>query len=314
MKPLQYCFHFKVAAKLASSTVNKRTILSEAASLFDPLRWLSPINIRAKVYIQELWIRQKDWDEPVDDDFKAAWVSFKEQLPDIENISIPRWVFTTRTSRWELHGFSDASEQACTAVVYLVTYDNDTYRSSLILAKTKVAPVKRLSIPRLELCSAQLMSKITNFIRLQLLDQPTRLCCWIDSQVVLAWLNGHPIHWSTFVGNKFCEILTDIASMGATPLQLQQSTLWWNVPYWLQQDPDYWPRITVPETTDCEAKTKKNVFRTAIQDSSLYDWCSCFSSLARLTRYFSFLFRWKRNALLNPGSEKLSKPSLRNFS
>ena len=322
-KPLQDCFQFKVAAKPASSTVTKRTMLSEIASLFDPLGWLSPIIIRAKVYIQELWIRQKDWDEPVDDDLKAAWVSFKEQLPDIENISIPRWVFTTRTSRWELHGFSDASERAYAAVIYLVTYDEDTYQSSLILAKTKVAPVKRLSFPRLELCGAQLLSRIISFTKQQLLDQPTRVLCWTDSQVVLAWLKGHPTRWNTFVGNKVSEILTaapyadwkhvdthnnpaDIASRGATPLQLQQSTLWWNGPRWLQQGPDFWPQITVPETTDCEAKTNTNVFRSAIQDSSLYDWCSRFSSLARLTRYFSFLYRWKHNALLNPFSEKLS--------
>ena len=183
-KPNPDSFQFKVSIKTSNNVITKRSMLSEIASLFYPLGWLAPVIIKAKIYIQELWIRGKDWDVPVDDDLHEAWLTFKAQLPDIKSIPIPRWVFTNRN--YELHGFADASEQAFAAVVYLVTcHSNQIYKSSIILAKTKVAPVQRRSIPQLELYGAQLLARVVVALRKELQVQPDQTYCWSDSKTVL---------------------------------------------------------------------------------------------------------------------------------
>ena len=105
----------------------------------------------------------------------------------------------------------------------------------------------------------------------------------------------------------------DIASRGATPAQLNESTLWWHGPTWLQTGPASWPQTRLPETTDCEAKNITKIFQSSIKHTSTYDWLSRYSSLAKLTRHISYLYRWKHNAGLKPGEEKLSSPSAKNY-
>ena len=151
--PQSDCFCFKVSLGIKPSIITKRTMLSEIAGLFDPLGWLAPIIIRCKIMIQELWIRGLDWDTPVDEDIKGAWTSIRMQLSHISQLRIPRWFLTNKDSFWELHGFSDASQRAYAAVIYLVyKYNSEVYKVFLISAKSKVAPVKTMAIPRLELC------------------------------------------------------------------------------------------------------------------------------------------------------------------
>ena len=323
-------FQFRVRPQVTLPTVTKRTMLSEIASLFDPLGWLAPVIITAKVYIQELWIRQLDWDQQVHEDLHQAWKDFKAQLPNIERIQIPRWVYTTGNSPWELHGFADASERAYAAVLYLVHSGcNGTYHISLITAKTKVAPVKKLSIPRLELCAAQLLSRLIHSTSQQLIENPSKVFCWSDSKTAMAWLQGHPSRWHTFVANRVSEInsLTegarwghvssaqnpaDLATRGATPTQLEDSDLWWYGPEWLRLGPSHWPHNDNSAlVTEEEIKCNTKIFQTTVQDTRLYDWISRYSSLSRLTRLLSFLFLCKTNSNSLTGAERELTPTAR---
>lgn len=105
----------------------------------------------------------------------------------------------------ELHGFCDASEEAYAAVTYLKSvYTSGRSHVSLIMAKTKVAPLKRQTIPRLELCGAVLLSRTLKHVK-DILQIPTsRINAWTDSMVVLDWLRGNPRRFKTFVPfNKY---------------------------------------------------------------------------------------------------------------
>ena len=85
----------------------------------------------------------------------------------------------------ELHGFCDASEQAYAAVVYLRMTDTDgNIQIALVTSKTKVAPIKRLTIPRLELCGAQLLARLLHHPK-QVFNLPlTQMSAWTDSTMV----------------------------------------------------------------------------------------------------------------------------------
>ena len=148
-----------------------------------------------------------------------------------------------------LHGFCDASETAYAAVVYVgTTYDQSPVTCRLVLAKTKV---ETLSIPRLELCGANLLAKILSSTR-DTLNLPIEdVHAWCDSTIVLAWLDGAPKRYKTYVGNRIASIIpsvawrhvptqdnpADCASRGLTPKELKFHDLWWNGPSWLYHQP-----------------------------------------------------------------------------
>ncbi|XP_025995450.1 uncharacterized protein LOC113004946 [Solenopsis invicta] len=197
------CFAFSAPSPLqAHHTTTKRALLSCIARIFDPLGWIAPINIIAKKFLQELWAHRLDWDDELSYSLRPRWNDFTQQLEEMPTIVIPRWFGTdSRSSDIELHGFSDASQVAIAAVVYLRVTSPVGIRVSVITAKAKVAPLKRPTIPRLELSAAVLLVKQILKIRetLDLTRAPTHL--WSDSAVALAWIKSHPSRWKEFVKN-----------------------------------------------------------------------------------------------------------------
>ena len=173
---------------------SKRGIISDVARTFDVLGWISPAILPMKVLFQELWERQLGWDDEVPDVLREKHTKWREELPLLASIRLPRCYHSEEPAlSMTLHGFCDASETAYAAVVYLrTTYDQGPVTCRLVLAKTKVAPVKTLSIPRLELCGANLLAKILSSTR-DTLNLPTNdVHAWCDSTIVLAWLDGAP--------------------------------------------------------------------------------------------------------------------------
>ena len=121
-----------------------------------------------KILYQRLWEEQLEWDEPVPEPHLSNHLTWREELLVLTELHIPRCYYTsTHRKRVELHRFCDASEAAYSAVVYLrATYSDHTVPSCrLVIAKTKVAPVKQLTIPCLELCGASLLAKFLTTVR-----------------------------------------------------------------------------------------------------------------------------------------------------
>ncbi|XP_025264356.1 uncharacterized protein LOC112637891 [Camponotus floridanus] len=297
---------------IALPSVTKRSVLSLVAQLFDPLGWLAPVVVRAKIAFQSTWLQGLEWDAPLDDASASAWITFHAQIPVLEQIRVPRWINLGHScTRIEVHGFSDASERAYSAVVYLKTWSNDSWIVRLVTAKTKVTPLKQVSLPRLELSAAVLFCRLAKHA-LGILDLTAPLHLWTDSTVTLGWIRGHPSRWQTYVANRVSEIQrttpqaawhhvpgqdnpADCASRGLSPKELLSHPLWWQGPPWLSLDATAWPTAVghITEEHLPEKRTRVHVKATAAPMSEAAELVR-FSSLKRLLRVTAWCRRWLR--------------------
>ena len=139
---------------------------------------------------------------------QTKWLNFRQELRILEGLRIPCWLGTVRTSVLQLHGFL-ASEKVYAACVYMTATDNHShFQSNLVIAKSQVAPIKTISLPKLELCGTLLLSQLVVHTIKDLCNDSLVVFCWMDSQVILGWLNGAPNRWHTFVANRVSQILT----------------------------------------------------------------------------------------------------------
>jgi hypothetical protein len=289
--------------------MTKRVLLSELSKVFDPLGWLSPTTIKAKILCQELWKLKLGWDEELPTAVTEEWNRYQSELKLIEKIQIPRCITAPKALGFQLHGFCDASKNAYNAVVYLRTQlENDTSLVRLVAAKSKVAPIKQVSIPRLELCGAVILSKLLTNIK-ESLNINCELFGWTDSTVVLDWLADLPCRWETFVANRVAEIQglipakdwrhvkseenpADCASRGIPASELIEKSLWWSGPEWLKNSsfPIY-RQAEVQEDGELEKKEKEFVGHACVEPSLV----SAFSSLTTLNRVTAHCLRFVHN-------------------
>ncbi|XP_011685182.1 PREDICTED: uncharacterized protein LOC105448357 [Wasmannia auropunctata] len=201
--PARDVFQFHVSLPDLIPTT-KRAALSTIARLFDPLGWVTPVTVAAKIFIQKLWRLKYGWNEELPADVMTQWRTIYYSLSHLNGLALPRWSgFGSDSTRLELHGFADASSCAYAAVVYIrVTSLYGDTTTTLLAGKSKVAPLKPISIPRLELSAAVLLSRLMNFIASSLKLEHVPSVCWSDSTVVLAWLNQDPSKWRTFVTHR----------------------------------------------------------------------------------------------------------------
>ncbi|XP_011687025.1 PREDICTED: uncharacterized protein LOC105449468 [Wasmannia auropunctata] len=254
--PAEDAFSFSTQA-ISVAEVTKRSVLSLTARLFDPLGWLAPIVVSAKIAFQATWLQGVDWDEPLDEAATRRWRAYQSELPLLERVRVPRWLACGGTDV-QLHGFADASERAYAAVIYLRAEIDGAYQTTLVMAKTKVAPIKPVSLPRLELCAAALLARLAAHVLMSLKLSNAALHLWSDSTVALSWIRSHPTRWKTYVANRVADIQTtvpetrwrhvpgvdnpaDCASRGIPPGELVKHSLWWRGPSWLRAEPSSWP-------------------------------------------------------------------------
>jgi len=160
----------KQISLLIPTFYTKRTLLSEIATIFDPIGWLAPLIIVAKILMQRVHQLKTAWDKALPENIQQQWLSFKQDLSNLKDLEIPRYYSHVTSTidyssirqenvQYCLIGFSDTSERAFSAVVYLGIYrHNQSPIISLVMSKTRVAPCKTVSIPRLELCGALLLA------------------------------------------------------------------------------------------------------------------------------------------------------------
>ena len=147
-------------------------MLSTTASLFDPLGFLSPVLLIPKIIMQQLCRLKLDWDEPTPDDLERQWLQWIGEMPLLQDQRIHRCLKPEHASgsfTTELHYFSDASEVAYGAVCYVkLLYDDGKIQVSLLIAKSRLAPIKLVTIPRLELCGAVLAVRLHEIVSKEL--------------------------------------------------------------------------------------------------------------------------------------------------
>ena len=159
------------------------------------------MTVLAKMFFQSLWYRNisdepesktVDWDDALPSSLLSEWNSVFNELYAANTISIPRWIFHKPEFYVEVHGFGDALSKAIAATVYLRIITADQVKSNLLVAKTKLAPVKTVSIARLELCAAVLLTKLTHHIVKTLPLEHCSIYLWSDSKDALAWIVSLP--------------------------------------------------------------------------------------------------------------------------
>ncbi|XP_043502762.1 uncharacterized protein LOC122524512 [Polistes fuscatus] len=303
----QYTVHF------AKTNHTKRTALSAISRIFDPLGFLSPIVIKAKIFLQQLWLSRLDWDTPFNSVLSSSWNDIYYDLTQLSSIQISRSVsLDCAPEDLILHIFSDASQAAYACVAYIESITKNNDRSSrLFCSKTRVAPLKPLTIPRLELCglfiSAKLAKKIVSSVTMV-----NHVYIWSDSQIALSWVRSPARNWKVFVSNRVStihELLKDIphsfkyvptehnpadlASRGLPVRKILNHTLWWSGPSWLITRHN-WPPQTIPinKAPDSEARTTIACIQTIVNNSDLND---RFSTYTRSIRVIAYCYRFLRS-------------------
>ncbi|XP_018373071.1 PREDICTED: uncharacterized protein LOC108767605 [Trachymyrmex cornetzi] len=199
--------HFSHKDNADYSSTSKRLILSEVARLFDPLGLIGPVIVTAKIIIQELWQTSHQWDESVPQSIQSRWIKLRSQLVDLNELRIPRCVmFAADPQLVQVHGFCDASQRAYGACIYLRTETANGYRVELLCSRSRVAPLKVISLPRLELSAALLLSQLLEKTRNSFDLSRMNIFLWSDSMIALNWLSSPSRKWTTFVANRVGEI------------------------------------------------------------------------------------------------------------
>lgn len=144
----QDVIHVNISNPLKCDGLTKCQLLSDISRIFDVLGWFAPCTVLMKIQLQKTWESGVDWDEPVSDEIKDVWSSWRSELSQLSEKAIPRcdYLQSKHITHRELHGFCDASEKAYAGVVYLRMTDSDrNCYSSIVMAKTKVAPIRKLT-------------------------------------------------------------------------------------------------------------------------------------------------------------------------
>ncbi|XP_055622539.1 uncharacterized protein LOC129766108 [Toxorhynchites rutilus septentrionalis] len=303
---------FKTPKWKEHATPTKRTVLSDISSLFDPLGLIGPTIARAKIKLQGLWKLQLDWDTPVPDQFAHDWTCFRQKLIALVHVRVPRHVLRPGYTRLEIHGFSDASEDAYGACIYLRSvFAAGTCTVRLLSAKSKVAPIQTTTIPRLELCAAQLLSRLLTKV-LDSVDVSATTYLWTDSTIVLNWILATPSTWKTFVANRVAEIqeLTshavwhhvpsednpaDLISRGKDLDELLDASLWWNGPTWLHSETSPWPETVPYSTATTEILETRKTVALPVADQEPPDIIDRYHSIRQVLRVAALLWRFCEN-------------------
>ena len=256
---------------------SKRNVLKKVASLFDPLGFLAPYIVRAKILLQKMWSCGLDWDQPLDFELKAEVMEWFSELVDISRIQVPRCIRLQNETllSMSLHVFADASTDAYAAVAYArCVYESGCMSSQFVCSKTKVAPLASTSVPRLELMAAVLALRLGTNIAIPLDIKLSSITFWSDSMNVIHWIRGRSRAYKPFVANRIGEIQmstnpdqwrhirseqnpADMASRGLTASRLVNETLWWNGPEFLQTSDDNWPICPMKPVSDILCERRK---------------------------------------------------------
>ena len=210
-----FVFDFDEIVQLAKDLkFTKRNLLKINATLFDPFGHISPITLQGKLLFKLLCIDKSDWDDELDDIIKQKFLKFLNDLKIIKQISMSRFIygaFKEQICNIELHCFFDSSLQAYSSVIYIRAITNLNVKVNLISSKTKVSPMKEVTIPRLELLSCALLTKLLQSVLKGISLNTASIYYWSDSMIALHWIKNNK-EWKIWVQNR-----VDIIKKVVTP-------------------------------------------------------------------------------------------------
>lgn len=326
-----FCFILKFS-KLPDAVLNgnriptKREVLSLTMSIFDPFGLVADIVIRSKLILQELWRHSLDWNTPIPPEMYKKWYEWYVELQNVQNIQIERCYsrkFSDPSTLIDLHIFVDASEVAFAAVGYWRIVSNGQIDVKFVAGKSKCAPLKPLSIPRLELQAAVLGVRLKEAIVSSHDIHPGKVVFWSDSKTVIQWIHSDCRIYKQFVSHRIAEVLESSepnewrwipgsknpADDATRPHYFSgnvSTSRWLNGPKFLKGDECQWPQLpagNIDEQSKAEIRTK---FLTTITETKClipYDLTSTYYLLLRkfgwllraINIFKSFMFRRNTN-------------------
>jgi transposase InsO family protein len=268
-----------------SSWPTKRQLLSDVMKTFDPLGFIGCVLIHTKILLQEVWRSGVGWDQPIQEVHANKWNKWLEEARSIR-CHIPRCCREGTSEEAELHVFCDASESACCTAAYMVETTDNGPQTHFLGSKCKVAPLKPVSVPRLELQAALMGARFAETLKAEMNTPFTRVTLWTDSTTVLAWINADPRQYSVFVANRLGEIAqltepdnwrwvptkqnpADVGTRDVEFPDLSPKSLWLTGPDFLTKPEVEWPTRRV--LSKPAEELKQTVGLTTARESGLPD-------------------------------------------
>ncbi|XP_046565841.1 uncharacterized protein LOC124274523 [Haliotis rubra] len=261
---------FGFSTDLPSKLVTRRGILSTVSSLYDPLGMVSPVILPAKKILQDLCVdKTLGWDDEILPELNHRWKEWLSGLPQLNDMRIPRCLRPVEFGRIvcrQLHLFSDASSIGYGCVAYLRLLDEGkNINVSFLMGKSRLAPVRTVTIPRLELTAASVSLQLGQQLLNQLDMEIDEVSYYTDSTTVLHYINNEAKRFPVFVANrvrlirdysqpsqwKFIDSRTnpaDIASRGMSIGQFLHADTWFHGPKFLHAHESEWPDCSIPST------------------------------------------------------------------
>ena len=266
----------------------RRGILSYVASVYDLLGLAAPMVLPGKRILQELCGVGHGLDEELPKEILLAWRAWQKSFQKMTMVNVPRCYKPTAFKELksvELHHFADASTEGYGTASYLRLTDSDNnIHCILVMGKSRVAPLKTVTVPRLEPTAAVLAVKVDKQIRKELQLLLSRVVFWTDSTVVLRYQRNTSSRFQTFVANRLQVIHdnttpsqwrhvptnmnpADLASRGIHDMKTDRSWLqvqqWFKGPQFLWQDENNWPeqQKDLPEVEVADPEVKRENVR-----------------------------------------------------
>lgn len=253
---------FKIVAKPCTDVNTRRELLRAISTIFDPIGFLSPVLINAKVILQDVCRAGTKWDESLTCEHHQRWTQWTEDFAAMDQLHIPRCFFRDLSPDVEvsLHFFADASNMAFGPIAYLTFSLRDEISTAFVMSKTRVTPIKYVSVARLELCAALLAVRLSVIANRELRLKISRQTFWSDSITVLRWVKSKHFRFHAYVGNRIGEILdssrpeewryvpsaqnpTDDCSRGQPANSFSFSHRFFNGLAFLKRPADEWPPL-----------------------------------------------------------------------
>lgn len=281
-------------------------------SVYDPLGLISHFTITGKILLQNLWRNNTGWDEEVPEEDAKNFKEWLRSLDDVTKLRIARYYGRGPDDVMDLHVFCDASEQAYAATAYWrIESPDGKVVVRLVAARARVAPLKAVTIPRLELQAALIGARLAETITKEHRDKPRKTTYWTDSQTVLRWIEKDAVKYTPFVAHRLGEIaeLTNASQWKWVPTELnvaddatrptytthmRPDDRWFTGPAFLYDDEGSWPKEKCREDPPDE-ETSYTVAAADEGDPTFLPDIGKFSSYERLLRTTAipFLYREK---------------------
>ena len=242
--------------------ITKRRILSVVNSIFDPLGLLSPFTVKPKILLRQIWatLPKIDWDDKLPEKIEEEWRTIAAQMKTAKSVKFRRSLTPKDAQGLPiLIVFSDGSKEAYGAAAYCRwKVSGGGYKSTLIIAKTRIAPLKIIDIVRLEMCGAVISTRIRSYIQQEMEMEFERVYHIVDSEIVKAMIDKDSYGFNTFAANRIGEIhrgtmkhewywvsgklnVSDLTTRGCSPEELGEDSIWQRGPEFLGMSEEEWP-------------------------------------------------------------------------